>query len=234
MNQQHILKYFISSLLIFFVHFINAQEAGMAQDSATYKQAYGLRLGFDISRPIIQTIQKQDIGVELTGDYRVADSWYVASEIGYESEPGTEDYLSFHTKGSYAKIGFNYNAYENWQGMSNEVYLGLRYGFGVFSQELNDLTIIDLDNYFGDYTAEPGTTFDGLTAHWFEIHFGLKVEVFHNLYLTTGIQFKKLLKDDKPDGFANLYIPGFQKVLLNNAGVGFNYTISYLIPFKKK
>ncbi len=234
MNLQPILKYIISSLFLLFVSVIYAQEQHTKMDSIAYKQAYGLRIGVDISRPIIQSLQKQDLGLEITADYRVADSWYIAGEVGYESEPGSEDYMQFYTKGSYAKLGFNYNAYENWKGMSNEVYFGLRYGFSSFTQELTDFTILDPDHYFGDYTADATKTYEGLTAHWIGLHFGLKVEIVSHVYLTAGIQFKKIISEQKPQGFANLYVPGFQKVLLNNAGVGFNYTISYLIPFIKK
>jgi len=234
MNKQHILKYFISTFFVLFVHFVGAQEQEEQIDSLKIKQSYGIRVGVDVVRPLVQTIQKQDIGLEITADYRVANKWYIATEVGYESEIGEEDYINFTTKGSYAKLGFNYNLYENWEGMNNEVYIGLRYGFSTFQQQLNSYTVLDSDNYFGAYTATPGTTFENLTAHWAELHFGLKVEVFPNLFLTTGIHFKKLIAEKVPDGFANLYIPGFNKVLLNNAGIGFNYTIAYLIPIQKK
>lgn len=233
MKQQRTLKYIISSLFVLFVYTMNGQEEQI-KDTTAYKQSYGFRVGLDISRPIIQSIQKEDLGLEITGDYRISNSLYLATELGYESEPTKEDYVQFHTKGSYIKLGANYNAYENWQGMSNEVYFGLRYGYSAFSQKLMQITAVDLDNYFGAYEATPDKTYDNLQAHWMELHFGLKVEVFRNLYLTTAIQFKKLLSQKKPENFANLYIPGYQSISLNNGGVGFNYTIAYLIPFKKK
>jgi len=72
--------------------------------------------------------------------------------------------------------------------------------------------------------------FDNLTAHWGELHVGIKVEVLHNLFLTSSIHFKRLINQTTPDGFANLYIPGFNSVLISNNGIGFNYTISYRIP----
>lgn len=211
-----------------------SQENEEVLDSIQFKQSYGLRIGIEIIRPVSQAIQKEDLGFELTADFRVAKKWYVATEIGYESEPGDEEYIKFHTKGTYAKLGFNYNLYDNWEGMSNEVYVGLRYGFSAFEQQLKSYTALDFDDYFGNYSATPSTTFDGLTAHWAELHFGLKVEALPNLFLTTGLHFKKLIKETELEGFANLYIPGFNKVLLNNAGVGFNYTVAYLIPIKKK
>lgn len=234
MNKQHILKYIINSFFVLVLSVTWAQENKEAQDTILVKESYGLRLGVDIIRPITQIVQKQDLGLEVTADYRVAKNWYVALDLGYASEPGVEDYIEFHTKGNYAKLGFNYNAYENWQGMSNEVYVGLRYGYSIFEQELSSFTALDFDNYFGNYTATPQRIYGDLSAHWAELHFGLKVEVLHNLYLTGAIHFKKLINATEPEGFANLYIPGFNAVQLNNTGVGFNYTIAYLIPIKKK
>ncbi len=214
--------------------FIQAQETEIAVDSLTKKQAHYIRLGIDISRPIIQLIQKEDLGFEITADYQLNPKWFIALELGTASEPGLEDYIAFHTKGQYAKLGFNYNTFKNWEGMHNEVYFGLRYGFSGFQQKLIRYTTVDLDDYFGSYTATPNHTFDNLTAHWGELHVGLKVEILRNLFLSSSIHFKKLISQTKPDGFANLYIPGFNSVLVSNNGIGFNYTISYRIPLNTK
>ena len=227
-------KYIINLLFFGVFVFAQAQDSIPVVDTLKVKQKFGIRVGFDLSRPLIQSIQKQDLGFEITGDYRVAKNWYVAAELGYASEPGEEDFISSYTQGSYAKLGFNYNTYENWSGMNNEVYMGLRYGFSTFQQRLIGYTTPDLNQYFGSQTYAPNQTFDGLTGHWAEFNIGLKVEVLSNLFLTTGVQFKKLLNSQQPEGFSNLYIPGFNKVLLNNNGFGFNYTVSYLIPFYKR
>ena len=42
-----------------------------------------------------------------------------------------------------------------------------------------------------------------------------------------------LVSNKKPDNFDNLYIPGFNRTYAGKFGVGFNYTISYFIPFYK-
>jgi hypothetical protein len=52
-----------------------------------------------------------------------------------------DDRLNFTTKGSYLKVGFDYNAYENWLDMENIISIGLRYGFSTFNQELNSYKI---------------------------------------------------------------------------------------------
>jgi hypothetical protein len=40
--------------------------------------------------------------------------------------------------------------------------------------------------------------------------------------------------NNKPSGFDNLYIPGFNRTYDGSFGVGFNYTVSYFIPIYKK
>jgi len=237
MNKRYIFKYIISFLFLVSVNLSWSQKDSLQlieKDTLKPKLINSIRIGVDLSRPIIQLLQKEDLGFEITTDIRLKNNWYITAELGYESEPGEEDYITFHTKGSYTKLGFNYNAYENFKGMNNEVYIGLRYGFSSFQQELFSFSALDFDNYFGDYFATPNTTYTGLNAHWVALHFGLKVETLPNLFLTAGIHFKKLISDKKPEGFGNLFIPGFGNVLLNNNAVGFNYTIAYLIPLSKK
>ena len=39
---------------------------------------------------------------------------------------------------------------------------------------------------------------------------------------------------DHPDNFKSLYVPGFNRVFETETGFGFNYTISYIIPFFNK
>lgn len=233
MNLKLTLKYTISFILLLSIK-MNAQNDTIAKDSIKIREKFGIRLGIDLSRPLIQTIQKQDLGFEITGDYRLTTNFYIASEIGYASEPVIEDFIVSHTKGSYMKLGGNYNAYENFIGFNNEIYFGLRYGFSTFQHHLKSYTTTGMNQYFGFQTFYPDKVFMGLTAHWFEFNVGLKVEILKNLFLSTSFQGKKLINSKQPENFSNLYIPGFNNVLLGNKGIGFNYTISYLVPFYKK
>lgn len=228
------LKYIISIWVFVLAFQVQAQDTLSVNESKSKFGLYNIRLGVDISRPIIQAVQKEDVSTELTLDLEIYPNWFVALEAGNESEPGSEDYFTFHTQGNYTRIGFNYNTYKDWAGLNNEVYVGLRYGYSSFSQRLISYNPLDFNEYFGSELQEPNTLYEDLGGHWGELVGGLKVEVLHNLYLTAGIQFKKLFKSKNPDGFANLYIPGFYRVYANKLGFGFNYTIAYKIPLKKK
>lgn len=230
MKKTLILKLCISIFLLSIGNEIMAQKT----DSLKVKKPYSLRLGVDISKPIISLFNKDFSGFELTGDFRIKNRIYLATEIGITNKTTDEDYLNFTTKGSYIKMGVNYNAYNNWLDMNNEIFVGFRYGFSTFNQSINSYIINQNGIYFDEYLIENNLKFDNLTAHWAEFVLGIKVETFKNLFLGTSVSFNSLIKTEDPTNFQNLYIPGFNKRHLNKSGAGFNYTISYQIPLYKK
>ena len=91
-------KYFISICLIFIVAENFSQELqkdtilSKEKDTLVYKTNYGLRLGIDISRPILASLNSGYSGYEILGDYRIKKNLYIAAEVGYEEKNSTEDY----------------------------------------------------------------------------------------------------------------------------------------------
>jgi hypothetical protein len=74
-----------------------------------------------------------------------------------------------------------------------------------------------------------------LTAHWAEFIFSIKTEILNNLYLSVNVQLKRKIAEVAPENFANLYIPGFNRTYdFSEFGVGYGYSVSYLIPLFKK
>ncbi|WP_298777770.1 DUF6048 family protein [uncultured Polaribacter sp.] len=237
-------KYFISFLFLFFIidGFSQKQKKdtliNSKKDTIIYKTSYGVRLGVDISKPVLGIFNSSYSGFEVVGDYRISKNFYAAAEIGFEEETTKEDYTNSTSKGSYIKLGFNYNAYENWLDMNNEIFLGYRYGFSLFEQTLNSYTpnIIDPDKttYFTTNEITTPITATSLNAHWSEFVLGFKVETFKNFYISASVSYKVLMGIKDPENFKTLYSPGFNRVFESNTGFGFNYTLSYLIPFTKK
>lgn len=230
-------KYFISIFILFFLANVFAQETGQANvpkiDSVTYKTTYGLRLGIDISKPVKAIFDDTYKGFEIVGDYRISKNLYIAAEIGFEEETTNEDFTSSFAKGNYIRLGANINLYKNWLDMNNEIFFGFRYGFSIFDQTLNNYSINTGNQYFPTQIISSRTD-DGLHAHWVEFQMGIKVETLNNLFVSASMAYKTMVSVKDPDNFKVLFAPGFNRVFLNNAGVGFNYTISYIIPFKKK
>ena len=228
MKQQLTLVFFIS-------FFVSATIAAQQKaDTVTTKEIYGLRVGVDLIKPFISFLEEDTKGLELVGDIRILNNYYAAVELGFEDKVSKEDYMNYTTKGSYIKAGVNYNAYKNWVGMTNEIYIGMRYGFSIFNQTLNSYTPNVKGTYFIPTEVLPNTEFKDLSAHWGELVFGMKAETLKNLYLGFSFSFKKMINTKEPENFKNLYVPGFNRVYLNNTGFGINYTLSYLIPIVKK
>ena len=233
LKQAHMLKYIISFCL-FITSLSNVAQEKEALDTVSNKTAYGLRLGIDISKPIMGMIYSNSSGLEFVADYRITKNWYIAAEFGNQEEITVEDYTNTTSKGSFYKIGVNYNAYDNWLDMNNEIFVGFRYATSAFEQTLNSFTSNTGSDYFSGNPVTTSKTTKGLTAHWTEFVLGIKVETFKNLFLGFSFSYKIILSLDQPTNFKTLYVPGFNRVFETETGFGFNYTISYTIPFISK
>lgn len=233
---KHISKFTISLGLVLLSFLGNAQEQEIPKKDSIppKKERYGLRLGIDLSKPVRSLYEDQYRGIELVGDYRLTRRHYLAAEMGNEDKTVVEDNLNFTTKGSYLKVGFDYNAYENWGTMENMIYVGMRYSISSFNQTLHSYNIYNTDHYFGEtLTVESGEKFENLSAQWIETVAGVKAEVINNLFVGFSFRLNYLVTQNQPDNFENLYIPGFNRTYDGKFGVGFNYTVSYFIPFYK-
>ena len=235
MSQQPTFKFFIKICFLVFFASTSAQQKNdsIPKDSIVYKTNYGLRLGIDISKPIRALLQDYNSGIEIVGDYRISKKWYVAAELGNEKFTTNEDFTSSTSKGSYMKIGLNYNSYNNWLDMNNEIFTGIRYGLATFEQTLNNYQI-NSNPVLPTLINNIPNTENGLTAHWTELLLGFRAEVYSNIFITFSGSYKIMVSLKDPVNFKTHFAPGFNRVYASNTGFGFNYTISYLIPFRKK
>jgi len=215
----------------------------MAQETATTEtdtipkrvQKYGLRIGADLSKLARTAFENDYTGFEIVGDLRFSKRFYAAAELGNETRDWNEDNLTATTKGSYIKLGADFNMYNNWLGMDNAIYAGLRYGLASFSQELTSYRVFTSDITFPTEFITTDQKFSGLTAGWVELQVGVKTEIVNNLYFSLHLELKRLISDDKPENFDNLIIPGFNRTFdFSDYGAGYGYSITYLIPIIKK
>ena len=237
-------KYFISICLLFVFAENYSQEQKkdsiipQEKDTVIYKTNYGLRLGMDISRPLFSSLYSNYNGLEIVADYRIKKNVYIAAEIGFEEKTSIEDYSNSTSKGNYIRLGLNYNAYDNWLDMNNEIFVGYRYGFSLFNQTLNNYTtnVSDMENgsYFPAVLNTVGQASTSLNTHWSEFMIGIKAETLQNLFIGFSFSYKILMSVKDSENFMTLFSPGFNRIFESNTGFGINYTISYLIPFSKK
>ena len=244
---KHISKFTFSIALVLLSFLGNAQDTSVSEKTeqkATIKkdsipvkkERYGLRLGVDLFKLTRSFYETDYRGLELVGDYRLTRRHYLAAEIGNENKTVDDDQVNFTTKGTYIKVGFDFNSFQNWGNMENIVSVGLRYGVSSFSQTLNSYQIYNPNPYFGESPViipTENNKFDGLSAQWIEVVAGMKAEVFNNVFVGFSFRLNRMISQKIPNNFDNLYIPGFNRTYNGAFGVGFNYTVSYFIPLYK-
>lgn len=235
-------RYFTSIFLLCFCFLGLAQDKPVdlqPKDTVVYKEAYGLRLGIDLSRPTITFFEPEYTGFEIVGDYRITQNLYLAAELGNEKRDRQEDLFNFTTSGSYIKVGVDFNTYGNWNDEQNLIYIGGRVAYSTFSQTLNNFQIYDSNRYWNPDDFAEGSSdareFTGLSALWLEFVLGIKAELVANIYLGASVRLGAYIKNDEPGNFGNLFIPGFNKVTdAARFGIGYNFSLSYFIPLYKK
>ena len=192
-----------------------------------YIRMKGIRLGMDLTRPFQDLWTKGNrYGTEFSADIELWPNLFPVFESGVDVMKIKTDLVDYKSTGSYSRIGMDYNFLqaEN-KNDKNILYAGLRYGFVLAKQEVNQYRV---DSYWGPATGHFGS--QNYFAHWGEILFGIKGEILNNLYMGWTIRGKVKL-NNKELGMPPVYfIPGYGR-----ADKGFNldftYSVYYNIPW---
>lgn len=233
MKTYHMLKSYISLLIVFTCSFSFATNNKQQNDTLN---KFGIRAGIDIQKIIRSATNKEYNGLSINADIRIKKSLYIFSEIGNEEKMTNTDYIRSTSKGNYIKFGTKFKLNKNLKGNQNLTYSGANLGYSSFNQTINSYTIYNENNsIWGISTINNPLYSPDLNALWFELIFGLKTEIFNNLFLGLEIQLKNILSEKTGNQITNFYIPGFNRTFDGSSiGAGFSYTISYLIPVVKK
>lgn len=225
------LRFFISLFTVFFIN-ISHGNVNLKNDTI---EKFGIRAGIDLNKIIRSASNSNYTGLSINGDIRIKKSLYIFSEIGNEEKKINTDYLNSTVKGTYLKGGVNFKLNNDIK-TENLFYSGLILGFSNFNQSIDNYTIYNTNStYWGESYIDESISLSNLNAVWFEIVFGLKTEIFNNLFLGFELKLKNVLKQKNSQGITNFYIPGFNRTYdSSDFGAGFSYTISYLIPIIKK
>lgn len=235
---------FSISLILLLPVFVGHAQSGAENDTISRKYAYGLRVGVDLSRPVLSVLNENYSGLELVGDFRLTEKWWLAAELGNEERTdeqtvGQSVLYGYTSSGTYFKLGADFNTYNNWYGMRNQIHIGGRYAFSSMTQTLENFRFFDSNRFFSPdeflIGSETPQEFNGLNASWVEFVVGIKAELFKNLYIGITARLGHLITNKEDDNFRNLWIPGFNKVTEGAKwGVGYNYSLSYFLPLFKK
>ena len=196
-----------------------------------------IRIGIDVVKLIKSSSDGDNLNYEIVGDLQITENLYLAAEYGLIDRLIEDENINFRSDGNFLRFGFDYNMFNNWVGMDNAIFVGLRYGSSNFSSKVESYNVRNSDAYFSNFVENNYETINhsNLTGSWLEIVTGIKVETFNNVYLGFSLRLNKLISTKKPENFDNLFIPGFNKVTDDNTwGSGFNYTLTYSIQLKKR
>ena len=234
MKLTHTWVFYIS--LLSFCYSVSQQNDNITiNDSLNLKKekSINLRVGFDLYRIILSRVSDDFDGFEIVGDLKVSEDFFIALELGSLDTNKQVEQVNFTTNGSYFKVGFDYNMFENLEGMNNHITLGARIGSSRHNQTLNSYTILDRTRYWSGSDLPVTNGFatgerPDLNALWFEVVLNFKVQILKNIYTGISLRLNRLISDKIPSNFDNIYIPGFNKKTQDNVfGAGFNYTLTY-------
>ncbi len=236
MNNKLTWLFIISSLFLSWETSAQEKEEIKPIQEKKEPKTFALRAGIDLYKPIRTQFDKEFQGLEFVGDLKVGERLYVASEIGSEKRTIQSEQLNFTTSGSYIKVGIDYNMFTNWVGLNNDIFIGLRLARSIHKHTLNNYLVYITHHYWDTPTTDKGFANgerETLSTGWMEVIFGTKVEITSKFYLGLSLRVHRILTDDQPVNFGNLYVPGFNTVTdQNKFGASFNYTLTYSLPFR--
>ncbi len=228
------LKYFISIALILVFINLSAQQDSLhldQADSLTRHQPVKIRFGWDAGKFIWTKIQN---GQSFDGYISVNfyKNYALVFEAGTENHLTEQSLLTYQTNGKYFKTGIDYNLYDNWLDMQNEINIGFRYGYSSFDYLLTRYRINQPDAIYTPVEKTTHKEFNNQSAGWLELSSNIQVEIWKHLYLGYAVSVKYLLSYQKPENFDTSYIPGFfKRNSFSNFGFGMQYFISYQFIF---
>lgn len=186
----------------------------------------GIRVGLDLSRYGFYIMNKGFLSNEITVDYNWKENNFLVIDVGTISgSEETEKYL-VEANGFYSRIGIDRNFLPH---PADMLSFGTRFGMSVFTY--NSSNIVFSDPVWGDYTdvIDP----QKMSAFWVEAVFGIKTEIFTNIFLGWSASAKVMLVKARSEYFPEVRVPGYgsQK---GSFSPGFGFYIIYRLPFSRK
>lgn len=218
------MKYFFSLIsVIFFFGNASAQVCRFAPTA--------LKLGVDPGTLYYSIFSQKRDFLEFEADIDI-DAFFLVVNYGLSDYNLNETTYNYSNTGRYFRFGFDFNFMRD-DPHYNVAFVGLRYATSGFEDQLN----FDTQAIIESETGWPNTTEtfsnSNLNARWFEMNAGLKIRVVNQLFLGFTVRYKLFLQVTGVEDLRPYYVPGFGKNV-SSAAFGFNYYVSYRLPFRKK
>ena len=189
----------------------------------------GPRIGVDLSRFVSTYLQSADRwGWELQGDFPVKGYWFPTVEAGMMGLNDRRDNFHYQANGIYGRLGTDFNILR-YRSLDDGdlVFIGARYGYSRFNQQADE---VQYSNFWGNYTTSIPKR--NMSAHWGEFVFGMKGEIFRNVFLGWSLRVKFMVSETKDPNMSPYIVPGFGKTNVD-IPMDFSYGIYYRIPLRR-
>jgi hypothetical protein len=213
--------FIISLLLILYVAPALAQADTIPERMPPSR---GLRIGINLSRPLMTYIEPSRFGLEAMADFNLGYEYFAVAEAGYSFRELTRHSYQLKENGMFIRLGADRNFYTQFDDV---IGLGGRLGFSSYNRSAP--SIIVHDNYWGGFTGSLSE--ETFYKQWAEVVIVLKTELFSNFFLGWNLRGKLLLFGKEDRNMNDRYIPGFGSSDVNST-VGFDFYIYYRFPLK--
>lgn len=217
------------SLLLCIICTVRVYAQGMVPDTIVNPAAHQLRLGFDLSKIVLNGINDKVISYEFAADYYLGKDLYAVLDAGWGNARIDYSDLRYDSKSVFLKLGIDKSLFvrkrpDDW-GMG---FIGIRYGLGRVDR---GTVFYSTDDGFGSITG--GTIASKQTmAHWLELTGGMRVELWKNLFAGWNIRLKVLMN---PAAFGELkpYSIAGYGLGEKNTAFSYNFFLAYAIRWKR-
>ncbi len=189
-------------------------------------QIKGVRFGLNVGRFSDYIFKPERISYEGSVDLNLSNKYFGVIEAGFSEVILNKDIYDYRSNGYFVKAGMDKNLLKKYP--SDFLGIGFRIGNAQFSHSASNI-VTESERWS---TTQTSIENESHSFYWFEASFGLKGEVFKNVYLGwSGLVKIKMSSVD--ENFIPYNIPGFGKYS-GSVKLGVNYYIYYQIPFNRK
>ena len=204
------------------------QEKKPPRDTASYP--HQLRIGIDLSRPILHALAPVRYSYEVQADYAFRKEIYGVLEGGYGAYKANYTDLSYQSSNPFVRIGFDRGVLRrlfpgDWDGG----VFGLRYGF---AQAQRSAASYSVGNSIWGFTngAEAARSF---SFHWIELTGGIRLELAKGIFTGWNIRGKFMITNLNTGDLRPSYVAGFGQAD-NSTGFDFNVWVLYAMRWGRK
>ena len=229
------LRYSISILLLLLSYAAFAQEEEVVEEEPADRPTvvdsmHQLRIGFDVSKLLSNSLQDKRTAYEIELDYYHKKDLYLVLEGGWGNGKVNYPDLKYSNSNVFAKLGINKSLFprmtqKDW----DMAFIGVRYGMGFVQRSSGQYSITD--SLFGTVSGTvPSASFN---AQWVELTGGVRVEIIKQVFVGWSIRGKFLLNAKKFTELPPYYIAGYGRGEKKSI-FDFNVYIDYALRWNRK